>query len=142
MQLKKILLPYDGSKHSANAAAYAVHLAKADDAKITLVHCYSNYAELAEAPELFIGQMEETLKRSAEACMAEGARILDETGVSYETLLKEGSPGNVITDLAKSREYDLVVMGSVGHTNIGGLFLGSVSHKVISTMYCPVLIVP
>ncbi len=142
MQLKKILLPFDGSKHSANAAAYAVHLAKADGATVTLVHCYNVYAELAEVPEVFVGQMEDTLKKRAENCLAEGARILDEAGVAYNTLLQEGAPGKLITDLAKTKEYDVIVMGSVGHSEIGGLLLGSVSHKVISTMYCPVLIVP
>lgn len=142
MQLKQILLPYDGSKHSANAAAYAVHLARNNGATVTIVHCYDPVAEMSEVPEGFIVQLATGMRKRADAHLNECAAILEEAGVTYEKLVKEGSPGKVITDLAKSKAYDMIIMGSVGHTDIAGLFLGSVTHKVISTMYCPVLIVP
>jgi len=48
----------------------------------------------------------------------------------------------MLSSLAKSKEFDLIVMGSHGHSDIAGLFLGSVTHKVLNTIYCPVLVVP
>lgn len=43
--------------------------------------------------------------------------------------------------MAKTGDFDLIVMGSHGHSDIAGLFLGSVTHKVLNKVYCPVLIV-
>ena len=44
--------------------------------------------------------------------------------------------------MVEGQGYDLIVMGSHGHSDISGLFLGSVTHKVLNTIYCPVLVVP
>ncbi len=141
MQLKNILLPYDGSKHSANAAAYAVHLAKANGAKVTIVHCY-DLNEHTVIPEGFIIPLETGMKKRAEKYVSDCSAMLEEAGIPHEKRIIAGDAGKEITDLAKSKDYDLVVMGSVGHSDIAGLLMGSVSHKVISTMHCPVMIVP
>ncbi|MDH3663833.1 MAG: universal stress protein [Alphaproteobacteria bacterium] len=49
---------------------------------------------------------------------------------SVQVLLAEGDPAETIVGLAKDRKVDAIVMGSRGLSDIKGLFLGSVSHKV------------
>ena len=49
---------------------------------------------------------------------------------SVQVLLAEGDPAETITGLAKDRKVDAIVIGSRGLSDIKGLFLGSVSHKV------------
>ncbi len=49
---------------------------------------------------------------------------------SVQTLLADGDPAETITGLAKDRMVDAIVIGSRGLSDIKGLFLGSVSHKV------------
>ena len=56
MKINKILLPFDDSVHSINAAKYALDLAKQYEAHITVVHCYdewdTNLAEISSADSL------------------------------------------------------------------------------------------
>jgi nucleotide-binding universal stress UspA family protein len=74
--------------------------------------------------------------------LANATRQLQAAGVEHTGKTIGGAPGTVLTELAKSGEYDLIVMGSHGHSEISGLFLGSVTHKVLNTIYCPVMVVP
>ena len=69
-------------------------------------------------------------------------RIFGGDSVEYKLETVSGAPGYVLTKMAKSGDYDLIIMGSHGHSDIAGLFLGSVTHKVLNTIYCPVMIVP
>jgi nucleotide-binding universal stress UspA family protein len=52
-----------------------------------------------------------------------------------------GLAGDVIADTATSGKFDLVVMGSHGHSAVGGLVLGSVTQRVLARCQVPVLIV-
>lgn len=49
-----------------------------------------------------------------------------------------GHPAHVITEL--SDEAGLLVLGSRGRGGFRGMLLGSVTHEVIETATCPVLI--
>lgn len=142
MKIKKILLPYDSSEYSNNAANYALHLAKMSGAHVTIVHCYIWSWNMPEVPELIIKDIKANMKRDAEEVVKRAERIFAQQGVEYELETHLGDPGYVLTNLAKSKEFDLIIMGSKGHSEIGGLFLGSVTHKVLNKIYCPVLVVP
>lgn len=142
MKIKKILLPYDSSEYSNNAANYALHLAKMSGAHVTIVHCYIWSWNMPEVPELIIKDIKANMKRDAEEVVKRAERIFAQQGVEYELETHLGDPGYVLTNLAKSKEFDLIIMGSKGHSEIGGLFLGSVTHKVLNKIYCPILVVP
>ena len=53
-----------------------------------------------------------------------------------ETRLVSGDPTDQIIKAAEESEADLVVMGSRGLSDLKGLLLGSVSHKVASLAAC------
>ena len=57
------------------------------------------------------------------------------------SLSKVGNPSEVIADVAASGHYDLIVMGSRGHSAVLGLVLGSVVTNVLARVKTPVLIV-
>lgn len=142
MKIEKILLPYDGSEYSVNAAKYALDLAKLVDAHVTIVNCYEWRGYMPEVPELLIKDLQSNMKKEAEAILLRAEGIFENQGVDYKIETLPGSPGYVLSNLAKSKQYDLIIMGSHGHSEIGGLFLGSVTHKVLNTIYCPILVVP
>lgn len=145
MNIRKILLPFDGSDHSVNAARYALDLAKHYKAHVTIVHCYEEWR--STIPEIYsnhslITEIRANRKKEAEAILQRAEGIFEKQGVEYLLETVDGSPGEVLTSRAKSRRFDLIIMGSHGHSDIAGLFLGSVTHKVLNTIYCPVLVVP
>ena len=142
MKIEKILLPFDGSGHSVSAAKYALNLAKLFGSHVTIVNCYEWRGNMPEVPELLVKDLKLNLKKEAEDVLKRAKGIFEQQGVQYTLETLSGPPGYVLAKLAKSKEYDLIVMGSHGHSDIAGLFLGSVTHKVLNTIYCPVLVVP
>ena len=142
MHISNILLPVDGSTYSNNAVEYAIYLAGLSGAKVTAVCCYEWVGGFYEINGTVVEQLRDKLKVQAQEVLAGAAAILSEHGIDHETRPIYGAPGTMLSNLAKSREFDLIIMGSHGHSDIAGLFLGSVTHKVLNTIYCPILVVP
>ncbi|HZT20965.1 MAG TPA: universal stress protein [Dongiaceae bacterium] len=70
---------------------------------------------------------------AAEACAKGADRVT--------TAVESGDPASVIVSQAREAEADLVVLGSRGLSDLKGLLLGSVSHKVANTAECSVVTV-
>ena len=51
-----------------------------------------------------------------------------------------GLAANQIVSIGAENGVDLIVMGSRGLSDVAGMFLGSVAHKVLHLAKCPVLI--
>jgi nucleotide-binding universal stress UspA family protein len=142
MEIKKILLPFDNSVHSINAAHYALSFAKLMKAHVTIINCFEWDASIIEVPSPLVKDIEELSKKRSEDILRTAGEIFNDRGVEYTLNSVYGSPGKVLFEYSKSKEYDLIIMGSHGHSDISGLFLGSVTHRVLDTIYCPVLVVP
>jgi len=66
---------------------------------------------------------------------AEG--IAKEHGVTaIDRVVLEGNPANAILELAKTKNVDLIVLGTRGQSDLQGLLVGSVSHKVSHLAEC------
>jgi nucleotide-binding universal stress UspA family protein len=69
------------------------------------------------------------------------ATLLDPpNGVQVEAVARWGNPIEEILRLGRTMPADLIVMGAKGHSNLGMLLLGSVSHGVVQNASRPVLI--
>jgi nucleotide-binding universal stress UspA family protein len=67
----------------------------------------------------------------AEGILDQAAAHARALGVrSVETVLETGDPARVIVATAEARGANLIVIGSRGLSDLRGLLLGSVSHKV------------
>ncbi|WP_260579460.1 universal stress protein [Vreelandella populi] len=53
----------------------------------------------------------------------------------------QGDPVRVILDTADTCDIDTIVMGNRGLSNLGGIVIGSVSHKVSYSAKCHVITV-
>ena len=139
MQPSKIMLPVDGSVQSTHAAKEAVDLAKAFGAQIDLVHCHHAFPHILGEP--YYQEAVDKIINGAEELINPYRELLNGSGVEYEEHLLEGPPGTVIPDLAARLKTDLIVMGSRGLSDLEGLVLGSVTHKVLHMVNCPVLVI-
>lgn len=61
--------------------------------------------------------------------------------VPHKSICVIGIPGETASDIAKSEEVDLIVMGNSGKGAFNAFVTGSVSQYVIHHVECPVLIV-
>lgn len=147
----RILVPLDGSDGSEQALEALVNLFDVGSAEIKLLHVMETpwlpededaESRLRNNPDT--GQMNQAgleLRHEAEQLLLDArVRILPHhPGVA--TSIREGIPANEILAEADQGEYDLIVIGATGATDMKHSVLGSVSSKVAWNAPCSVLVV-
>lgn len=61
--------------------------------------------------------------------------------LNYKVYLLKGEAGDLITELARAKAIDLIVMGTVSRAGIAGLLIGNTAEKVIRRVDCSMLTV-
>lgn len=171
-EVRKILVPVDGSPHALKAAELASDLAVRHDAEIVLLHALLSKempAGLKRALEIELGERvpgydnlvtipvqimarvgnrkdntlsvrelglvgQYVLSGVADKCLSRGVR-------KVEKRVEEGRAAEVIADVAKAIDADMIVMGSRGLSDVKRLVFGSVSHEVAKAVPCTLVIV-
>ena len=89
-----------------------------------------------------ISELMDNLRESHQRILSEAVNIVknNQPDMKVETRLEEGRPSDVIVEIAKEEDVDLIVMGSRGMGGIVG-FLGSTSRHVVEACTKPILIV-
>jgi nucleotide-binding universal stress UspA family protein len=131
---RHILVALDGSADSKTALRHAVALARDQNAKLTLLTIVPNTPTpvgpgVAPPPET-----DESHNQIIKEALAE---IPHDVGVT--TRLDHGEIAETILKMVASESYDLLVMGSHGHSRVHRALLGSVSHRVLHKAAVPVL---
>lgn len=150
VQIKKILVPIDGSEHSKKALEYALDLAEKYSAEIKLLTVTEpiilpspvilTQPMISQAPtNLYVKEYREVHSTILE----DNFRWAKEKkpGIEISKELATGSPIQIVVKKAKNEKFDLIVMGSQGTSGIKEWFLGSVSNRVADQASCPVLII-
>jgi len=137
---KAIVAGYDGSEASCAAVALAARRA-GQDGTVVVVHAF-------ELPPDFLGwpNYEQLLHERQDHGRALLTAVTDELGdelrdTQYETELIGGPPAQAITDVARVRHADEIVIGARGLGRVRAL-LGSVSHELLQIADRPVTVVP
>lgn len=132
-QIKKILVPLDGSELAEEAVDKALELARGFDAEVLL------FQGIAHTP---IGHPQ--LDAAVAYEVANANEYLNEVKARYpddkiEVSAKIGGPSLGIVEAAKS--CDLVVMSSHGRSGVRRWLLGSIAEQLIQSVTKPLLIV-
>jgi nucleotide-binding universal stress UspA family protein len=144
IDLHRILVPTDFGKSSENALTYGLAFAQMFKAEVWLLHVVQDlavffpeavFATPPPAPpvEQFIAAARTALERVVTGLNVDGVTVHSEVGV--------GPPYDEIVRFAKEKNFDLIVMGTHGHTGLAHVLLGSVAEKVVRRAPCPVLTV-
>jgi len=139
MLARFILLPVDGSDHANRAADYAVDLARLMDARILLLHCHRSFPKVIGEP--YLQSIISRTLEEAQACLAPYSERLRQAEVPFDERMMEEPAGSTIVHVATIEKCDLIVMGTRGLGDLQGILLGSVTHRVLQTAPCPVLVV-
>lgn len=135
-----VLCPVDLSKPARDAMYLTADLVKPGSAGITLLHVLE--LPVSYAGELPIPDFHRDLDaRSAARMDRWTADLQAKVNVPVTQITRIGRPGaQILALLEHDRSFDLVVMGSHGHTGIERMLLGSVAEKVVRHARCPVLV--
>ncbi len=138
----KTLLAVDGSENSLRAAAYVIKRASAakDQHQVQLVNVQHPFHGDISA---FIGaaQVKQYHHDEGMKAIVAARAMLDEAGITYQYHLFVGDPAATIVRCAQDMSCDEIALGTQGHSALAGLFMGSVSTKVVSMSVAPVLLV-
>ena len=137
--IAKILVPVDFSNGSAAALQYAEGLAATVKAvEVKAIHIFTPQTASADAvTALPVGELMENSDQAMRKFL-EG--VPTKPGVNRTSELLLGFAADRIVEEAK--EFDLIVMGASGETDLLEEVFGTVSSTVVENATCPVLLVP
>ena len=150
----RIMLCVDRTRASQQALSALMTNFNTESAEIMLMH-------VVETPWLNLGldrdwfdqggetreqmssemQLEEELQSEANEIIEDAAEQLTRHGLDVTTVIAEGNPATEILGQAEQGEYDLIVLGASGATDMKHRMLGSVSAKVTGQAPCSVAVV-
>ena len=135
---KNILLATDFSEASAKTIPYAAAIASRYGSKVYLVHVIPPEPKLGIPLEPLPPELDRDRSDSALAMKTlASADPLKE--IPHEVLLEEGPIRDVLSELIRRNEIDLLVLGTHGRGGLKKVILGSVAEELFRQAPCPVL---
>lgn len=143
MGFKRVLIATDGSEHTDNAVDRALDIVELSGSDVIAVYVVDTSAFAAIPPDATYEKIYELLRGegvdAVERIRSRAAgRGLD---VDVEELIVEGHPAEKIVDVAREREVDLIVVGTLGKSGIDKFLLGSTAERVVKIAEVPVMVV-
>jgi nucleotide-binding universal stress UspA family protein len=142
IQVQRILVPLDFSRHAESILEWAAHLAEEHDSTLLLLHAYHLPVEFQQLEGAYLPQdFWASVKSEAEQNLNRYAEPLRAKGLTVELIVREGYPATVIEEEAVEQRADLIVIGTRGLSGFKHLLLGSIAERVVQKAPCPVLTV-
>jgi len=143
MQIKTILFPTDFSNGARAAMDHAISLAKDYNAKLILLYVIQDIsiAEWYIPSSISVTDLVEDMQKSAWNEMEKWNAEVASTVKDVEKMVVRGVPFVEIIKTAKSKNADMIVIGTHGRTGIDHMLFGSTAEKVVRKSPCPVLTV-
>ena len=137
--IKRILVPIDGSEHSAKALTLAVDIAEKYDATLSALFVTSH--KIVEELRNYTthefnckddNDVSEQIGKSTINRMINNLK----TNVAIKPVVLFGDPAGQIVEYVNDNNIDMVVMGNRGLSDIKGMMMGSVSRRVRRLVDC------
>ncbi len=137
---EKIIVGYDDSEFSSAALCQAAGWIRRHGGTAVLAHSvFFSEEEFTSLPE----QREQRFKLGRNMCSTARDSMSAELGLNGNLLafVCEGEPHDVLVDMARAKNADLIALGTHGRKGIKKIFMGSVTSRVLQSSPCDVLIV-
>lgn len=136
---KKILLPTDGSGYAEQEVDRVTKLI-ADDGEIIILSVAGKLTSSAFQRRKNIRKVNEVLKKEAETAVENMEKLFD-SSLNVKTMVRVGFAAEVIIDVAKEENVDLIVISASGKGGLHRFILGSVAEEVLTKADGDVLLV-
>ena len=138
----KILLCIDGSTNAERAAAHVATLRR-ELHPLDVTMLYVDIPVTGKVSTLLEPDAVEQMHRANADAAFEAARVLlRRARIRSQEIIRSGNVVNCITRTARRGKFDLIVVGSRGHSPLVDWILGSTTAEVLATSKVPVLVVP
>jgi nucleotide-binding universal stress UspA family protein len=142
IEVQTILVPLDFSDNSKAVLEWAAHLAREHESKVVLFHAYHLPVEFQQLEGAYLPpDFWANVKAEAQQSLGRYEAELRNSGVSVESVVREGYAATAIIDEAAEQNVDLIVIGTHGLSGIKHMLLGSIAERVVQKAPCPVLTV-
>jgi nucleotide-binding universal stress UspA family protein len=145
--IKRILVPLDGSAFAQQALPLATDLATRAHAELLLLEAVAPLigmypdTHIPNRPQTYHTETLAALESRAAQELDRLAGELRQQGITATAVTELGYPAEVIVDEAGRRAVDLIVMATHGYSGLRRWALGSVAHKVLHSSTTPLLLV-
>ena len=134
--MKRILVGFDGSEGSKNALDKALMLIE-EKGELILLAVVPSVSD-----QIFLeNDMYKKMKEKAHEIIKEKINNIRSHKFNTIGLVEKGDPSAKIIDISTKLNVDLIVLGSIGTSEIGWITLGSVANRVVQYAHTPVMIV-
>ena len=138
--VRRVLVPVDGSSGSERGLAYADLVARLTGAEVVVVVAFDPPLAIRRRGILQTEHLQVEMEEDARELATEAAELLIRRGRSARAVVVRGDPAEGILQIAESERADLIVMGRRGLGRLRGVLVGSVSERVSRHAECPVLL--
>ena len=143
LDIKKVMVPIDFSRHSLMALHHAEEVANKADADVSLSHVYSvpvGYTKTGKTLQEFAEIMKKHAQNDCKTFLEKNKVKLD---APCDFILNDSNkPADLIYGHGKKIGADLIVVGSKGRTSASAFLIGSVAEKLaLKDSDIPILIV-
>ncbi|MEL6871096.1 MAG: universal stress protein [Pseudomonadota bacterium] len=148
--LDHILIATDGSEQAAKAAAFGGDLARAVNARVTIISVLDDQLVVPLAWQSIdfrddvssVDTARASIEQHTESTALRNAvDVIGQLSESAAQVQVWGHPATQICDFAAEHAVDLIVIGSHGRSAIKAALLGSVSMAVVNRAPCAVTVV-
>ncbi len=136
---RKILVANDGSPGAFAALQGAIDLAVTYGAELHMISV-EEIPHLAETIDEVEGEREEAEHRFA-AVVERSRQLAAARGLSLQPHLVPGHPVSTIVEFVRTHDYDLLVVGFMGHSALYNRLIGSTTDRLVDHAPCAVLVV-
>lgn len=143
---KNILIPTDGSELSQKAVTQGVALAKSLGAKVTAFFAAPPATPIVYRDHLPVGyatpgEHKTMIEKATAKHLGVVERAAAKARVAYEGVhVTSDYPEEAILKIAQKKKCDLIVIATHGQGGLRGVFIGSVTQKVLNQSKIPVLV--
>jgi nucleotide-binding universal stress UspA family protein len=142
--IKQILFATDLEEPSNSSFKYAIELARAAHAQLTVTHIVDHMDRMLWGPAFVTRLQGERAKLVQELKERVSNLVAQEKppDVEIEPLVVEGQPFEKLLEIADERHIDIIVINLQSKTMLERAFLGSTAERVVRLARVPVLSIP
>jgi nucleotide-binding universal stress UspA family protein len=134
--MRRILVGFDGSEGSEKALNKAMMLIEENGKLILLA-----VIPVPSDKNLVDQTAFELLKKKASNMIGDAIKDVGQHDYEINGIVEEGNIAAKIIDVANDLNCDLIVLGSLGSSELGSYPIGSIANKVVQYAHKPVMVV-